>query len=255
MTYPCIKLTGDTSIAVVFGDEISRDIHTRIRAFDEALADEIAEGRIEGIYETVPTYCSLMIHYAPEVIRYQALCEKVEKILSVSREAAKLAETVMEIPVCYGGEYGPDLDYVASYHQMSPSEVIRIHTSAEYLIYMLGFTPGFSYMGGMDPSIATPRQKVPRVLIPAGSVGIAGGQTGIYPIDSPGGWQLIGRTPVRMYDAHRDVPILLDAGLHVKFFAVDEEEYKRIQTLVEAGKYQCRTYVKDAADGGGRHGD
>lgn len=250
MTYPCIKLTGDTSIAVVFGDEISTEINTRIRAFDEALAEEIAEGRIEGIYETVPTYCSLMIHYAPEVIRYQALCEKVERILAVGHEAKKLSTTVMEIPVCYGGEYGPDLSYVAEYHQMNPEEVIRIHTSAEYLIYMLGFTPGFSYMGGMDPSIATPRQKVPRVLIPAGSVGIAGGQTGIYPIDSPGGWQLIGRTPVRMYDAHRDVPILLDAGLHVKFFAVDEAEYQRILTLVEAGKYQCRTFVKEGNSNG-----
>ena len=241
MTYPQIKLTGDTSVAVVFGDAISYDIHTRIRAFDEALA----EAEIEGIYETVPTYCSLMIHYAPEVIRYQELCGKLEEILAVAHEAKKLSTTVMEIPVCYGGEYGPDLNYVAEYHQMDPEEVIRIHTGAEYLIYMLGFTPGFSYMGGMDEKIATPRLKTPRLLIPAGSVGIAGGQTGIYPIDSPGGWQLIGRTPVKMYDAHRDVPILLDAGLHVKFFAVDEDEYQRILTKVEAGKYHCRTYVKE----------
>ncbi|MBQ2183710.1 MAG: 5-oxoprolinase subunit PxpB, partial [Lachnospiraceae bacterium] len=117
-------------------------------------------------------------------------------------------------------EYGPDLDYVAEYHQMSKEEVIKLHTEAEYLIYMLGFTPGFSYMGGMDERIATPRLKTPRVLIPAGSVGIAGGQTGIYPIDSPGGWQLIGRTPVRMYDAERQTPILLDAGLHVRFVPI-----------------------------------
>ena len=153
----------------------------------------------------------------------------------------------MEIPVLYGGEYGPDLNYVAEYNHLTPEEVVRIHTSAEYLIYMLGFTPGFSYMGGMDERIATPRLESPRVLIPAGSVGIAGKQTGIYPIDSPGGWQLIGRTPVKLYDAHRDNPILLDAGLHVKFIPVDKSEFQRIESRIEQGRYHCHTYVKEDA--------
>ena len=152
---------------------------------------------------------------------------------------------VMEIPVCYGGEYGPDLDFVAKYNRLTPEEVVRLHTSAEYLIYMLGFTPGFSYMGGMDERIATPRLESPRVLIHAGSVGIAGKQTGLYPLDSPGGWQLIGRTPVRLYDAHRDNPILLDAGLHVKFVPIDEAEFKRIVQRIELGRYHCHTYVKE----------
>lgn len=241
MSYPQIKITGDTSVAVVFGNEISTDINTKIRAFDEALAEE----QIDGVYETVPTYCSLTIHYAPEKIRYEALKEKLEALLAVSHKAQKLNTIVMEIPVVYGGEYGPDLETVAAHNGMSTEDVIRIHSGAEYLIYMLGFTPGFSYMGGMDESIATPRLKTPRVLIPAGSVGIAGKQTGIYPIDSPGGWQLIGRTPVKLYDARRDTPILLDAGLHVKFIPIDEAEYKRIETRIEQGRYHCHSYVKE----------
>ncbi len=243
MKYPQIQITGDTSVAIVFGDEISEDINTKIRAFDKALNDE----QIVGVYETVPTYCALTIHYAPEVIRYRELRDKLEEMLAQSHKIQKMNTIVMEIPVVYGGEYGPDLEYVAKHNNMTPEEVIRRHSGAEYLIYMLGFTPGFSYMGGMDESIATPRLKTPRVLIPAGSVGIAGKQTGIYPIDSPGGWQLIGRTPVRLYDANRDTPILLDAGLHVKFIPIDEQEFHRISARIEQGRYHCHTYVKEDA--------
>ena len=243
MKYPQIQITGDTSVAIVFGDEISEDINTKIRAFDKALNDE----QIVGVYETVPTYCALTIHYAPEVIRYRELHAKLEAMLAQSHKIQKMNTIVMEIPVLYGGEYGPDLHYVAKHNNMTPEEVIRRHSSAEYLIYMLGFTPGFSYMGGMDERIATPRLKTPRLLIPAGSVGIAGKQTGIYPIDSPGGWQLIGRTPVRLYDANRDTPILLDAGLHVKFIPIDEAEFHRITSRIEQGRYHCHTYVKEDA--------
>jgi len=241
MSYPQIKITGDTSLAVVFGNEISMDINTQIRAFDELLNEE----QIDGVYETVPTYCSLTVHYAPEKIRYEELAEKLQALLAVSHKAQKLNTIVMEIPVVYGGTYGPDLETVAAHNGMSAEDVIRIHAGGEYLIYMLGFTPGFSYMGGMDESIATPRLKTPRVLIPAGSVGIAGKQTGIYPIDSPGGWQLIGRTPVKLYDAHRDTPILLDAGLRVKFIPIDEAEYARIETRIAQGRYHCHSYVKE----------
>lgn len=240
MQYPIIKIVSDTALAVVFGNEISREIITQIRAFDEAFNEE----QIDGIYETVPTYCALTIHYDPAQILYGELCEKIRALLAVAHQAARMSIVVMEIPVLYGGEYGPDLEKVASHNGLSPEEVIKIHSSREYLIYMLGFTPGFSYMGGMDKAIATPRLKTPRVLIPAGSVGIAGEQTGIYPIDSPGGWNLIGRTPVHLYDANRDTPILLDAGMHVKFIPVDETEYLRIKGRVEAGRYHFHTYVK-----------
>ena len=243
MDYPQIKITGDTSIAIIFGNEISEDINTRIRGFDSALA----QAQIDGIFETVPAYCALTIHYDPEKIRYRQLREKLEQLLAQSHSTEKVKTVVIEIPVLYGGECGPDLGYVAEYNHMTPEDVVQLHTQAEYLIYMLGFTPGFSYMGGMDERIATPRLKTPRVVIPGGSVGIAGKQTGIYPIDSPGGWQLIGRTPVLLYDANRETPILLDAGMHVKFVPVDEAEYQRISSLVAQGKYQCRTYVKEEA--------
>jgi len=243
MSYPMIKMTGDTSVAVVFGDEISYEINTQIRAFDEALEEE----QIDGIYETVPTYCTLMIHYAPEKIRFKELSAKLQKLLSVTHEAQKMNVIVTEIPVLYGCEYGPDIDFVAEHNGITPEEVIKLHSEAEYLIYMLGFTPGFSYMGGMNEKIATPRLKTPRVLIPAGSVGIAGKQTGIYPIDSPGGWQLIGRTPVKLYDANRDTPILLDAGMRVRFIPIDKAEYDRISAKIELGRYHCHTYVKENA--------
>jgi len=186
-----------------------------------------------------------MIHYAPEVIRYEELSEKLMALLSAHHEAKISKSVVLEIPVLYGGEYGPDLGHVAQYNNLTPQQVIELHSGAEYLIYMLGFTPGFTYMGGMDDRIATPRLEQPRVVIPAGSVGIAGKQTGVYPVDSPGGWQLIGRTPVKMYDAHRERPILPDAGMYVRFIPIDEEEYQRIRKKVEAGQYECRSYLKE----------
>lgn len=136
----------------------------------------------------------------------------------------------IHIPVCYGGAYGPDLEDVAAFHHMTEDDVIRIHTEPEYLVYMLGFCPGFPYMGGMDPRIATPRRQSPRLSIPAGSIGIAGEQTGGYPISTPGGWQLIGRTPVPMFRPWDETePTLLQAGDHVHFYAVSEEEFQQIR--------------------------
>ena len=209
-------LTGDTSVTVEFGNEISTEINAKIRAFNIALQ----QSKIPGIVETVPTYRSLAVHYDPEVI--------LDSIRIPPSD-------VLEIPVLYGGEEGPDIEFVAEHNGKTVQEVIDIHTSTEYLIYMLGFTPGFTYLGGMSEEIATPRLKTPRVKIPAGSVGIAGAQTGVYPMDSPGGWQLIGRTPVRMYDPDRATPILPEAGQYIKFYAIDKAEYDRIAAL-EAGE-------------------
>lgn len=244
MAKPTIRITGDTSLAIVFDQEISKEINEQIRSLDE----EIAEAKIDGIFETVPTYCSLTVHYDPLKIRYHELKEKIEALMAIDHHAKKRLPKVIEIPVCYGGEFGPDLDNVSVHSGLTPEEIINIHTSGEYLIYMLGFTPGFSYMGGMDERLATPRHTTPRVLIPAGSVGIAGMQTGIYPIDSPGGWQLIGQTPVVLYDSQREDPILLDAGMYVKFVQIDEEEYHRIKPLAESGEYVCKTYTKGEAE-------
>lgn len=234
-------LAGDTALTAEFGNEISEGINARIRAFNIALE----KSGIPGIVETVPTYRSLMIHYDPEVILYDPLVERLKGLLDGLDQIEIPPSEVLEIPVLYGGEEGPDLEFVASHNGKSPQEVIDIHTSTEYLIYMLGFTPGFTYLGGMSDAIATPRLKTPRVKIPGGSVGIAGSQTGVYPIDSPGGWQLIGRTPVRMYDPGREVPILPKAGQYIKFYAIDRAEYDRIAATEASGGYVCKRHPRE----------
>lgn len=234
-------LTGDTSMSVEFGNEISEEINAKIRAFNIALQNS----KLPGIVETVPTYRSLMVHYDPGVIQYAPLVKALKGLLGQLDHIEIPPSQVLEVPVLYGGELGPDLEFVAQHNGKTPEEVVRIHTSTEYLIYMLGFTPGFTYLGGMSQEIATPRLKTPRVKIPGGSVGIAGSQTGVYPIDSPGGWQLIGRTPVKMYDPNRETPILPQAGQYIKFRAIDQAEYDQIAAQCEAGTYTCPTYPRE----------
>lgn len=234
--------SGDKAVSVEFGNTIDPKINQRIRAFTLALATQ----GIKGIVELVPSYRSVMVHYRPEEILYRELADGL-------MAAAKLADSmelppaeVVVIPVLYNRETGPDLAFVAEHSGKSIDEVIKIHTSTEYLIYMLGFTPGFPYLGGMSKEIATPRLQSPRIKIPGGSVGIAGEQTGVYPIDSPGGWQLIGRTPVKLYDPSRETPILLHAGQYIRFVAIGEQEYARIASAVKEGSYRCKTYPKEA---------
>ena len=236
-------LTGDTSLSVEFGNAINEAINHDIRAYKIALE----KAGIPGIVETVPTYRSLMVHYDPSVIPYAQIRMKLEQLLNEMGEIEIPPSPVLEIPVLYGGEMGPDLPFVAENAGMSEEEVVKIHSSAEYLIYMLGFTPGFTYLGGMSEKIAAPRLKAPRVKIPAGSVGIAGTQTGVYPIDSPGGWQLIGRTPVKMYDPKRETPILPEAGQYIQFFPVTQAEYDAILQEVEAGTYVVKTHARKEA--------
>ena len=219
---------------VELGDEISPDINRRIR--DLVLA--IERRHVAGVVDLVPTYRSLLVYCDPLRV---SLAELQREIAGLERH---LGETplpppkVAEIPTCYGGWLGPDLEFVASHCKLTSDEVVRIHTSADYLVYMMGFTPGFTYLGGMSERIATPRLKTPRTLIPAGSVGIAQQQTGIYPVDSPGGWQLIGRTPVRLFDPQRDPPVVVEAGDYVRFAAIDRGAYDDIERQVLAGAYR-----------------
>ena len=234
-------VAGDSAVCVEFGNEISPEINKKIRAFKIA----VEKSDIPGIVETVPTYRSLLVHYHPEVIRFQALTEKFDKLMGSLSSIPIPPPTVIEIPVLYGGEMGPDIENVAEHNHKTVEEVIKIHTSEEYLIYMIGFIAGFPYLGGMSKEIATPRLKSPRVKIEGGSVGIAGEQTGIYPVASPGGWQLIGRTPLKLYDADREKPVLLEAGQYIKFAAVTEEEYKKIEKEVEDGTYKYVVYDKE----------
>lgn len=227
---PC----GDKSLLVEFGNSISPEINSKIRSFVLTLGKK----EIEGIEELIPTYRSILISYNPLIIKYRELVNKLEYIEENLEESSYTKVRIFEIPTVYGGEYGPDIDYVADYNNLSVKEVIDIHTSKPYLIYMLGFTPGFTYLGGMSEKIETPRLEKPRTKIPAGSTGIAGMQTGIYPIDSPGGWQLIGRTPVKLYNPYEEPPVLLSTGDYVQFVKISENEFLTIKDLVEKGEYK-----------------
>jgi len=235
---PRFLLVGDRGLNMEFGNEISEEINQKIRA----TATAISQRKIPGIKELIPTYRSLLVLYEPTEISLKDLITELKSIQENLGSLQLPQPIVSVIPVLYGGEMGPDLDFVAKHNNITPDEVIAIHTGANYLIYMLGFTPGFTYLGGMSEKIAAPRLASPRTKIPAGSVGIAGKQTGIYPIDSPGGWQLIGRTPVKLYDPLRETPVLFTAGNYIRFKAIDEETYRKIEAEVQADEYQLETY-------------
>ena len=232
---------GDKSLIIEFGDSISPEINKKIRNMYLA----IEKSGLEGILEMVPTYRSLLLSYNPVKIRYSELCSRLRECEENLGDTGSEPAKVVEIPTVYGGEYGADIEFVAQHNNLSIDDVVKIHSSKDYLIYMLGFTPGFPYLGGMSEKIETPRLKTPRTKIPGGSVGIAGKQTGIYPIDSPGGWQLIGKTPVRLYDPFGEPPVLLNAGDYVRFVPVDEKEYKSISKLVEEKKYKVNIALLD----------
>lgn len=225
---PTISPVGDRAISIDFGQVIDPTINRHIRQTIE----RIKALQLEGIIELVPTYCALLVEYDAMLYSYSEICNTIEPTLEegMTNTTNELV-TVVEVPTVYGGEFGPDLSFVASHNHLSEDEVISIHSGTDYLVYMLGFIPGFTYLGGMDPRIATPRLSSPRTLIPAGSVGIAGEQTGTYPSDSPGGWQIIGRTPVTMYDMSKAQAALLKAGDYVRYVPIDESEFHRIKAL------------------------
>ena len=225
---PTISPVGDCAISIDFGQVIDPKINRQIRQ----VIEQIKVLQLDGIIELVPTYCALLVQYDAMVYSYSDICRILEPTLQESvTDSANELVTIVEIPTVYGGEFGPDLGFVASHNHLSEAEVVSIHSGTDYLVYMLGFIPGFTYLGGMDPRIATPRLSSPRTLIPAGSVGIAGEQTGTYPSDSPGGWQIIGRTPVTMYDMSKKQAALLQAGDYVRYVSIDENEFHRIKSL------------------------
>lgn len=229
-----IRTAGDSTLLVEFGKEINPEINARIASFVQL----VREQQVEGIVDMIPTYCSLLINYDPRIVLYKDIKKRIQDLLKVELSGTARCKKIYEIPVCYGGEYGPDLDLIAEHAGLSKEEVIQIHSSQDYLIYMLGFLPGFTYLGGLDERIHTPRLPNPRIRIEAGSVGIGGSQTGIYPLDSPGGWNLMGKTPVKTYDPDRETPILVEAGEYIRFVPIDEDEYKRICELVEKNEYE-----------------
>ena len=227
--------SGDSALVIEFGNEISVDINKKIRN----MMDDIKKENIEGIVELVPTYCSLLINYDVLKIDYNTLVEKLKTFLNNDLETAEGEEvTLIEIPTLYNDEVGPDLSYVAEHNKLSKEEVIKIHTGTDYLVYMLGFMPGFTYLGGMSEKIATPRLESPRLQIYPGSVGIAGKQTGMYPSMSPGGWRIIGRTPLKLYNPDSDTPVYISSGDYVRYVSISEEEYNDILKKVENNEYK-----------------
>lgn len=204
---------GDSALLVELGDEIDATINQRVHA----LAALINVSPLDGVIETVPAYATLLIHYDPLILTYAKIRKWLRVKLSHIENANSRKPRQLEVPVRYGGKYGVDLEFVADYHRLRVEDVIRIHSGKIYTIYMMGFTPGFPYMGKLDDAIATPRLETPRTYVPAGTVAIAGSQTGIYPIDSPGGWRLIGHTSLRLFDPESESPFLFSPGDEVKF--------------------------------------
>jgi len=237
---PKYLIAGDKSIFIEFGNKIDREINLTVRKMYHSLLNE----KIKGIKELVPTYHSLVIYYNPLEISYNILIEKLKDMEENLSEISLPQPIITEIPTLYGGEYGPDLEFVAKYNKLSLEEVIEIHSKPLYYIYMLGFSPGFAYLGEMSPKIATPRLERPRLKIPAGSVGIGDKQTGIYSIESPGGWRLIGRTPINLYSPKSDNPFLLKSGNYVKFRPIDEKEFDKISREIKKGifTYKVKLY-------------
>jgi UPF0271 protein len=235
-----IQIFGDCGVRVQFGKEISETTNERIRSFSAMLEKE----NIPGIIEWIPAFTAISIVYNPEQLTFNSLCDYLRKMEAQLETSPLPPAEVLTIPVLYGGKHGPDLAHVADHVGLSKEEVIALHAEKDYLIYMMGFSPGFPYLGGMDEKIATPRHKSPRMNVSAGSVGIAGKQTGIYPSESAGGWQIIGKTPVPLYDPKAEEPILLRTGNYIRFTSITEQEFDQITQEVAAGTYAIEKSCK-----------
>lgn len=234
VSYTCTKYLpfGDSALLVEFGDAISLELNRKVTALDEA----ILKAGVQGVEELVPTYRSLLIRYNPLKTTYEQLVFHIKEIEEKLTESTMKGEArKMTVPVVYGGEYGPDLSHVARYHGLIEEQVVKLHSGREYRVYMIGFVAGFPYLGEVPDEIATPRLETPRLKVPAGSVGIAEKQTGIYPCEAPGGWQIIGRTPLELFDSLRQPPALLEPGDVVKFEPISKEQFRTIRESISKG--------------------
>jgi inhibitor of KinA len=225
---------GEQGLVVELGDSIDREVNARVHW----LARAVASRHPREVIEIVPTYRSLLLVHDPLRVPRARLEALVRALLAnIPEDMAESPARLVRVPACYGREFGPDLESVARHHGLTPEEAIAIHSGATYRVYMIGFTPGFPYLGGLPARLATPRLEVPRQLVKAGSVGIAGEQSGIYPIASPGGWRLIARTPLRLFDPSAKTPFLFTAGDCVQFEPVDPRRFEAISAAIAAGTY------------------
>jgi KipI family sensor histidine kinase inhibitor len=215
--------SGDRALLVEFGDGIDPAVNDKVRTVTVALKGKLPEG-VEAV---IPAYRSLSLLYDPMRTNPALLAEAIHALESVP--ATEVASPkVVSIPVCYGSAFGPDLEAVAAHTGLSAERIVALHAAAEYPIYMIGFTPGFCYLGGMDARLRAPRRQTPRTNLPAGSVGIAESQTGVYPVESPGGWQIIGRTPLRLFAPARSNPFLYETGDRIRFVPISDDQFGRL---------------------------
>lgn len=228
--FPRVLPAGDSAFCVVFGDRIAPDLHDRVLAFVEA----VRARRLAGVVDVVPAYCSVTVYVEPSILEDQGIEDHLSRLAAQPHPGPSCAGHSIEIPVCYGGEFGPDLIDVSGASRLTPESVVSLHASVEYRVYMVGFSPGFPYLGSLPEAIAVPRLATPRTKVPPGSVGLAGSQTGIYPQATPGGWRIIGRTPLRLYHPDRLRPFLLSAGDRVWFAPITPEEFERLLTSTHA---------------------
>lgn len=224
---------GDRALAAEFGNEISPEVNDQVQALARALMRQ----KPEGVVEVVPTFRSLLIHYDPALLSPGKLAGILKSLENEKTDKALGKKRIIKIPCCYGSHFGPDLLELAREKGLTRDEVIALHSQTDYRIYMLGFLPGFVYLGGLDKRLEAARLKTPRIKIPRGSVGIGGSQTGVYPLDSPGGWRLIGATPLDFYDPDRESPVLCQAGEYIRFEPIRSTDYYDIRQMIQKGNY------------------
>lgn len=234
MTDMKIMPAGDAALIVEFGRTIDEETNKKV----QVLSSCIRTANIPGVREILPTFRNLMVCYDPAVISFFKLSKKIRHFKAEESSEDKEAKRTLIVPCCYGGKYGSDLAEMSAFLKIGEDEIIRLHGSIDYKIYMLGFLPGFVYLGGLDERIHMPRLEIPRVKIPARSVGIGGSQTGVYPMDSPGGWRLIGSTPLDFYAPEDKNPVLCKAGEYIRFVPISESEYEALRKDVAAGDYR-----------------
>ena len=230
---------GDSAVVVQLGEQIDLKTHKRVAV----LSKYLDKHPFSGMIEYIPAFTTVTVLYNPlEVYNqtldlsqspYELVYQKIKQLVANLEDEIEIQSKTVEIPVCYGGDFGPDLVYVAEHNNLTPEEVVKIHSDNDYLVYMIGFAPGFPYLGGMSKQIATPRRPSPRLSIPIGSIGIAGEQTGAYPIETPGGWQIIGRTPLDLFRPNTTPPSLLQAGDIVRFRPISHQEYQAYRRKTE----------------------
>lgn len=225
---------GDLAVSVEFGEEISREVNARVLALDYL----IQQKGLPGVVETVPSFRSLLVYYDPLVVAYAELAAALRALISQARPDVLPPARTVEIPCCYGGDLGFELGAAAAKLGLTPEEVVRLHAGADYHVYFVGFTPGLPYMTGMPDRLTIPRLETPRTRTPAGSVGIGGMQCCIYSVESPGGFWVLGRTPLRLYDPASPEPILLRPGDRVRFRPIDRSEFDAVVAAVAAGTFR-----------------